>query len=129
MSDRWYVPLLACLFLLLAGCADEKIETVTHTTEHPTAEEVLAEIPDADIFQFDGLIYQSGVDWVKEQSFTKKEAVGKILKQSDQVADFGDGTASRLPAGSIIYTVEEGGGFLLVETEGRLVNYLALVEG
>jgi len=58
--------------LLAVGCSNSSTisTTETYTTENPDAKEVLALDPEADLFQFDGVIYKTGIDWVEELTLT-----------------------------------------------------------
>nr|WP_285841686.1 hypothetical protein [Psychrobacillus sp. MER TA 171] len=122
------------IFVLLTavGCSNslntEKIEV--HETKNPDAEEVLTLDPEADIFQLDGVIYKTKIDWVEELTLTKGEQVGEIKIRNDSDTDFEDEMSNKLPVGSNIFsTIEKEGPILLVELEGELLKYYALVEG
>jgi len=125
------------IFILLTavGCSNSSITstTETHTTENPDAKEILTSDPEADIFQFDGVIYQTGIDWVEELTLTKDEQVGEIKTRNDTDTNFEDDMSNKLPVGAKIYSAKEsgevGGPILLVESEGKLFKYYGLVEG
>ena len=116
----------------VGGCANSsgagKIEV--HKTGNPDAEEILTLNPEADIFQFDGVIYQTGIDWVEELTLTKDEQVGEIKTRNNADANFEDEMSNKLPVGAKIFsTLEKEGPILLVESEGVILKYYALVEG
>ncbi|MBD7909038.1 hypothetical protein [Sporosarcina gallistercoris] len=85
--------------------------------------------PDADILQWDGAIYQAGVEWVQELELTKKERIGEILYNTQMSEEFQDGIASKLPIGSIMYSTNEGDEYILVEVDEETRSYLLLSEG
>lgn len=114
--------------LILTGCTEAG--TITDTSSKPpNAEEVLDQEPDADIFQWQGSIYQADVEWVQELELTKNELLGEILYNAEIPRDFQDGTATKLPIGTMIYSTNEGGLYILVEVDGELRKYLLLAEG
>lgn len=122
------------IFVLLTsvGCSNSlnPVKTVVHETENPDAEEILTLDPKADIFQLDGVIYQTGIDWVEELTLTKGEQVGEVKTRNDSDTDFEDGMSNKLPVGAKIFsTIEKEGPILLVELEGKLLKYYALLEG
>lgn len=124
--------LIIFVLLTAVGCSNplntEKIEV--HETKNPDAEEVLTLDPEADIFQLDGVIYKTKIDWVEELNLTKGEQVGEIKIRNDSDTDFEDEMSNKLPVGSNIFsTIEKEGPILLVELEGKLLKYYALVEG
>lgn len=111
---------------MLSSCTSE---TVTVTTSNPDAEEILSIDPDADILQFDGIIYQTDIDWVEELELTQGEEVGEITSRTQSADDFEDGTANQLSEGTKLYKANERDDVLLAETDGELKYYYALVEG
>lgn len=125
------------IFILLTavGCSNSSITstTETYTTENPDAKEILTSDPKADIFQFEGVIYQTGIDWVEELTLTKDKQVGEIKTINDTDTKFEDEMSNKLPVGAKIFSVKEdgevGGPILLVESEGKLLKYYGLVEG
>lgn len=115
------------------GCSNSSITPETYTTQNPDAKEILTLDPKADIFQLDGVIYQTGIEWVEELSLTKDEQVGEIKTRNDTDTNFEDGMSNKLPVGAKIYSAEESdevaGPILLVESEGKILKYYGLVEG
>ena len=129
---KTFFVLTIFVLLFVVGCSNSsntgKIEV--HTTENPDAKEILTLDPEADIFQFDGVIYQSGIDWVEELTLTKDEQVGEIKTRNAADTNFENEMSNKLPVGAKIFsTIEKEGPILLVESEGELLKYLALVEG
>lgn len=120
--------LIALTLFTITGCTNGG-ETTKVSTEHIDAEEVLTLDPAADIFQYDGVIYKTNIDWVEELSLTKDVQVGEIKAHNDENADLNDGMANKLPVGAKIFSVVERKDILIVESEGAIIKYLAIVEG
>ncbi|MEC0282098.1 hypothetical protein SAMN04489762_1853 [Terribacillus saccharophilus] len=119
-----YTLFLSCLLFLFA-CSEEEVVTIGN----PTAEEILEMEEDADILQFDGAVYQTGMDWLEEEDVTKKEKVGQIESSSTDGPTFEDGTSTHLPVGTSIYSVNENESILLAEVNGEFIRYSILAEG
>lgn len=118
--------------VLLAACSNgnSDINIGIDSTENPDAEEVLNLDPEADIFQFNDVIYATDIDWVEEKDLTKNKQIGEIKEKSEDNTIFSNGTANKLPVGAKIYTTkEESDMFLIVESDGETKKYYALVEG
>lgn len=130
-----FASIAICLLICVVGCSSslDSAPVASTTIDNPTAEEVLSLNPNADIFQFDGVIYQTGIDWVEELTLTKDEKVGEITHKNEKDANFEDEMSNKLPVGSKIYSVVErkevAGPILLVESRGKLLSYYGLVEG
>ncbi|KMY46587.1 hypothetical protein AC622_18020 [Bacillus sp. FJAT-27916] len=112
----------------LSGCFDS--ETKTSVKKHPDAKEVLSLNENANILQWEGLIYETDIEWVNELELIKKESVGEIteLFTNGDAKLFKDGMANKLPIGAKIYSTNING-ILIVEYNGEEKYYLALVEG
>ena len=76
--------------------------------------QVLKLYPDADIFEFDGKVYKTGIDWMEEEDLTKGEQIGEIS----------EGMANKLPNGAKIFAPEERRDILIVEYDGKEKRYL-----
>jgi hypothetical protein len=113
----------------VSGCMAS--ETKTSVSKHPDAEEVLRLDENANIFQWEGLIYKTDIDWVNELELTKKEIVGEIteLYKNEDPNSFKNGMANQLPLGTKIYSTNENEGILIIEYNGEEKYYLSLVEG
>ncbi|VDH01094.1 Uncharacterised protein [Lysinibacillus sphaericus] len=120
--------IVLCLFFL-TSCAPSNDLISMSSSKPPDAEEVLDQDPDADILQWQGSVYQADMEWVQELELAKNELLGEILYNAQIPEDFQDGTATKLPIGSMIYSTREGGMYLLVEVDGELRKYLLLTEG
>ncbi|GGA30367.1 hypothetical protein [Psychrobacillus lasiicapitis] len=119
--------IVACSIYLI-GCTSSETEEVI-VSKNPNAEEVLGLDPHADIFQWDGIIYQTNIEWVNEMDLTKDELVGEIEVVYDNNLNFKDRMANKLPIGARIFSTKERKDILLVEYAGKNKKYLALGEG
>ena len=129
---RLFFGLVIFAILTAVGCSNSSDtgKIVVHKTENPNAEEILTLDPEADIFQFEGVIYKTGIDWVEELTLTKGEQVGEIKKRNDTDTNFENEMSNKLPVGAKIFsTIEKEGPVLLVESEGKILKYYAIVEG
>lgn len=105
------------------------LETTTISSGNINAEEALTLDSDADIFQYEGVIYKTNIDWVEGLSLTKDIQISEIKTKNDVNTDFKDGMSNKLPVGAKIFTTKERGDVLIVEYEGEIKKYLAIVEG
>lgn len=112
---------------ILAACNNE--EEMQHTSEKPTASEILGEDSTADIFQLNDTIYKSDVKWAEKTKVTKNKKVGEIKRLSSDKDDFDNGNATKLSKGTVIYSTKESKEILLVSFRGKLKKYVALGEG
>ncbi|NQD53014.1 hypothetical protein HP440_21255, partial [Bacillus altitudinis] len=93
----------------------------------PSAEELLALDPQADLFQWEETVYETNIDWTKSLNVTKHQQVGVIQKTA--TTHFEHGTASRLKKGTPIYSVKEREDLLIAELNGQIHIYAAHAEG
>ena len=128
MVQRLFYVLIALALFTITGCSNGG-ETTKVTIESIDAEEVLTLDPDADIFQYDGVIYKTGIEWVEELSLTKNVQIGEIKTRNDANTDFKDEMSNKLPFGAKIFSAKGRGDILIVESEGKILKYLAIVEG
>ncbi len=128
MVQRLFYVLIALALFTITGCSNGG-ETTKVTIDSIDAEEVLKLDPDADIFQYDGVIYQTNINWVKELSLTKDVQIGEIKTRNDANTDFKDEMSNKLPVGAKIFSAQERGDILIVESEGEILKYLAIAEG
>jgi hypothetical protein len=112
----------------ITGCSNGG-ETTKVSIDRIDAEEVLRLDPDADIFQYEGVIHKTNIDWVEELSLTKDVQIGEIKTKNDPDTNFKDEMANKLPVGAKIFSAKERGDILIVEVEGEILKYLAIVEG
>ena len=107
----------------------DESEWVEETTQI-TAEERLTLDSEADILMFNGLIYETGIDWVDNLNLNTGEKVGEIEETADEGNyNFQNGMASKLPVGAIIYSAEEREDVLIIDNDGEISYYYELVEG
>jgi hypothetical protein len=121
------IMLLILLFSLTA-CVEKENEV--SVSKPPDAEETLRLDKNADIFQWEGAIYKTDIDWVNEKELTKKELIGEITESytNEDPKSFKNGMANKLPIGAKIYSSNEHG-ILIVESNGEEKYYLVLAEG
>lgn len=117
--------------LMLFGCSffSKQGEEVVYETGNPNVDEVLKLEPNANIFQYNDVVYQTNIDWVDELFLTKNELVGEIKKVSETEEAFENYTANKLPVGAKIYSTKERNDILIVEYDEIVLKYLAIVEG
>ncbi|MEH7225382.1 hypothetical protein V7112_16360 [Bacillus sp. JJ1566] len=123
---KWKGILLVILFSFIAGCNQE---ITIHSSQKPDAEEALRLDNNADIFQWDGDIFKTNIDWVNELELTENEQIGEIQFNAKKAEDFKDGAANHLPIGAQIFTTIESNGILIVKYRNEVKYYLALTEG
>jgi hypothetical protein len=128
MVQKFFYVLITITLFAITGCSNGA-ETTKITIDSIDAEEVLALDPDADIFQYDAVIYKANIDWVKKLSITKDVQIGEIKARNNSNTDFKDGMANKLPVGTKIFSAKERGDVLIVEVEGETLKYLAASEG
>ncbi|WP_226669663.1 hypothetical protein [Metabacillus litoralis] len=128
MVEKLFYVLIALALIITNGCSNEG-EATTVTIDSIDAEEVLTLDSDANIFQYEGVIYKTNIDWVEELSLTKDVQIGEIKTKNEANTDFKDEMSNRLPVGAKIFSTKERGDILIVESEGEIKKYLAIVEG
>lgn len=101
--------------------------------EKQTAKEILTNDHDADIFQYNGLIYTSSSSHTKELfedvNLDKGKQISQIIRQSNDHNEFIDGVATKLPIGTEIYQVPgEGLAVLTVVIDGERIFYIAAIK-
>ncbi len=128
MVHRLFYVLIILSTFTITGCSDGG-EITKVSIDSIDAEEVLTLDPDADIFQFDGVIYKTNIDWVEEVFLTKNVQIGEIKTRNDANTDFKDEMSNKLPVGAKIFSAKERGDILIVESEGEILKYLGIGEG
>ncbi|MCC5895396.1 MAG: hypothetical protein JJU16_08050 [Alkalibacterium sp.] len=123
MKSRLTFFLLLTSFTLLTGCVEET------TSSEVTPDEVLRLDPDADIFQYNDVIYQTHIDWVDELELTTGNRVMTIEENASDPDDFTHGTANLLPIGTEVFEADGRQDILIAEIDGEYLYYLAIVEG
>ncbi|RDW17221.1 hypothetical protein CWR45_12560 [Oceanobacillus chungangensis] len=125
---RLFFGSIIIVLFILCGCSNLG-ETNEVTIDSIDAEEVLTLDPDADIFQYDGVIYETNIEWVEDLSLTKDVQIGEIKTKNDISTDFVDEMSNKLPVGAKIFSTKERGDILIVESDGKILKYLAIDEG
>lgn len=130
------VMLLLFLSLLLTACSGQTPPSGTERTAavigNPTAEEILQQSKDADIFMFDDIVYVNAdnLDWVQQLQIGELAEIGKIQTNYREGTDFINEMSTKLPIGTIIYEpTAKQGPVLIAEIAGKPVRYLELLEG
>lgn len=112
-----------------------KVEPNTEEEEtigNPTVVDVLGKDQGADIFLFNGIVFQNAknVEWVSKIEFSLGEEVGEIKKQTLKPEEFEESAATKLPAGTKIYRpVDFPGPVYIILLNGEEIPYLGLLEG
>ncbi|MCM3638095.1 hypothetical protein M3152_10190 [Sporosarcina luteola] len=112
------------VFLSLTGCSSIQ----EAYKGNPTPKDFLSH-DNADIFMYEGIVYSNveGVEWVLELDYTIGEQVLEIKKQKKKAFGFRNGTANKLPIGTVIY--ETNTPVYIVIINGEEIPYLAMIEG
>lgn len=115
------------VLLVLFGCSGAN-------NGNPTAKDILQADPDADILQFNGLIYANAENnpYIPVlDSLVKQEELGKITKTKESHRFFRDFHATKLPEESKVYstTGEEFPYNLIVELNNKEIVYTVQLEG
>lgn len=125
--------LLVSIFLIVAGIflfsRENKQQTTVHISHAPTAEEVLKQNADSDLFMLEDSVYETNIDWVDQLSLTKKDIVGEIESNFSNEASFKNKMAIKLPIGTKIYSTNEREDVLIVQYKGEERKYYKLTEG
>jgi len=120
--------LLIFILFLISGCNGLNLPGDA-IIGSPSAEDILTDNPDADIFVMDGYVFSNAehVEWAKQQEYVLGEQVGEITKQTSDSWRFEDGAASKLPIGTKIF--ETNAPFYIALVDGEEIAYIKLVEG
>lgn len=136
---RMLIVLMLCI-AVLGGCSQSeegRNEKTTPTLQiqnpigNPTTEDILSESPDADIFQWNGIVYSeaSHIEWVQKEELAIGERLGAISQQSIEGLAFQDEMATKLPVGTEIFKPLNGGNILIAKVDDEEIRYLGLIEG
>lgn len=127
--------LLLSIFLIVAGIflfsRENKQETTVHITQAPTAEEVLKQNTNTDLFMLNDFVYSTNIEWVDQLNLTKKEIIGEIESNYSIEGNepFKNKMATKLPIGTKIYSTNERDDVLIVQYKGEERKYYRLSEG
>ncbi|MEA0553159.1 hypothetical protein U1P98_05460 [Lysinibacillus irui] len=127
-SKKYFYGLIVLALFMITGCNIQG-GTTTVTNDSIDAEEVLTLDSNADIFQYKGVIYKANIDWVEKLSLTKDVQVSEIKTKNDTGTNFKDEMSNKLPVGAKIFSTKEREDILIIESEGEIKKYLAIVEG
>lgn len=128
----FFLVLISVLLFTIIGCLNEGKTTTTTETEtfdSIDAEEVITLDPDADIFQFDGVIYKTNIEWVEDLTITKASQIGEIKTKNEKDTNFKNEVSNKLPVGTKIFSTKERDDILVVEVDGELRKYLESLRG
>ncbi|MFD1927241.1 hypothetical protein ACFSFY_04090 [Sporosarcina siberiensis] len=100
--------------LILIGCT---VSPGQNTGGFLSKKQVLKLDSNADILEYDGMVYKAGIDWVEQEKLTKGEQVGKVS----------EGMANNLSIDAKIYVSKERGDILIVKDDGEEKMYLLQV--
>jgi len=114
--------------LFIVGC-NEAVTVDTFTFEKPDAAEVLRLDDRADIFQWEGNIFNTNIEWIDELELNEDQHLGEIKFNATKAEDFKNGAANHLPIGAKIYSVKERDDILIVKYDNVVKRYLVLSEG
>lgn len=115
------------ILVVLAGCSGLD-------SGNPTAKDILKEDNSADIIQVGDLVYSKGSPQSASE-LIKGMKIGEIKKRTTSTLFFQNFYASQLPEGTEVfssngdYNREDTIYILVVELDGELIEYHALLEG
>lgn len=124
--------LILLLSIVLVACNSQTTSEISgNEIGNPTAEQVLQNDKDADIFVLNDIVYTNaeGIEWVYEDDLTLGEEVGEIKKQTTDGDAFENFTASQLTVGTKIYEPVENSSIYIVIVDDKEIRYLGLIEG
>ncbi|WP_058306383.1 hypothetical protein [Gracilibacillus massiliensis] len=130
MPTRKRLPFFFLVITLIA-CNNQPTDNSEQQIGNPTAEEILADNENADIFVLNNIVYSNAedIEWVKEQDLTLGEKVAEINKQTSNSDELNNYAATQLAVGTDIHAPIENSGILIVIVDGEELRYLGLVEG
>ncbi|MFJ8519723.1 hypothetical protein [Lysinibacillus xylanilyticus] len=113
------------LIFVLVGCTPA-INT------NPTANSILKEHSQADILQYNNLIYinATSLESMNQLEYIKCEKIGEIIKTTDSSKNFKDYYATKLESGTEIFSTNDNNIYTIIaDINGQQVLYMALLEG
>jgi hypothetical protein len=113
------------LIFVLVGCTPA-INT------NPTANYILKEHSQADILQYNNLIYinATSLESMNQLEYIKCEKIGEIIKTTNSSKDFKDYYATKLESGTEIFSTNDNNIYTIIaDINGQQVLYMALLEG
>ncbi|QPQ31150.1 hypothetical protein [Lysinibacillus sp. JNUCC 51] len=127
MKKKFCLLFVVLISLFLVGCATVTEETIE--SKKPNAAEALRLDKEADIFQWEGNILKTNIEWIDELELNEDKYIGEIKFKSSKAKDFKNGTANLLPIGAKIYSVKERNDTFIVKYDNVVKRYLILSEG
>ncbi|WP_427110389.1 hypothetical protein [Lysinibacillus xylanilyticus] len=127
MKKKSCLLFVVLISLFLVGCETVTVETIE--SKKPNAAEALRLDKQADIFQWEGNILKTNIDWVDELELNEDKYIGEIKFNSSKAKDFKNGTANFLPIGAKIYSVKERNDIFIVKYDNVVKRYLVSSEG
>lgn len=118
---------MVLISLFLVGCETVTVDTIE--SKKPNAAEALRLDKQADIFQWEGNILETNIEWIDELELNENKYIGEIKFNSSKAKDFKNGTANLLPIGTKIYSVKERDDIFIVKYDNVVKRYLILSEG
>ena len=128
LKKKDYLLFVLLFSLFLVGC-NETGTVDTFTSKKPDAAEVLRLNNKADIFQWEGNILKTNIEWLDELDLNEDKYMGEIKFNATKAADFKNGTANHLPIGAKIYSAKERDDILIVKYDDVVKRYLVQSEG
>jgi len=99
---------------------------------NPTAKSILTEHSQADILQYNNLIYinTTSLGSMKHLDYTKCEKIGEIIKSTNSSKNFKDFYATKLVSGTKIFSTNNNNtDTIIAEFNGQHILYTVLLEG
>ncbi|WP_073202345.1 hypothetical protein [Gracilibacillus kekensis] len=123
--------ILLIAIIILTACNNQTTENLEQQTGNPTAEDILTENKNADLFVLNNVVYSNAesIEWVKEKELTIGKKVAEIQKQTSDKEELDNYAATKLSVGTEIYEPLENSNIFIVKADGKEVRYLGLVEG
>lgn len=113
--------------LILISCTNQNV--TINESKPPDAKELLNLDSNADFFQWENRIYQTGIEWVDQLDIQMGEQIGEIKAKSTNPQKFSNGVATKLPIGSKIFSVKDRDDILIVKNDNNEKRYFLLTEG
>ncbi|MEK3974769.1 hypothetical protein [Psychrobacillus sp. FSL K6-1267] len=126
MKIKFYLTIVIVLLLVLSACTNG-------SPGNPSAKDILKSNKDADILQYNGLIYENveNYDYLTDLNHVVKiDEIGEVKETKESYRGFNDFSASKLPVGSKVFsTSEEFNYFLIIELNEEDIIYTVILEG
>ncbi|MFJ8511308.1 hypothetical protein [Lysinibacillus xylanilyticus] len=127
MKKKCCLLFVVLISLFLVGCETVTVDTIE--SKKPNAAEALRLDNQADIFQWEGNILKTNIEWIDELEVNEDKYISEIKFNSSKAKGFKNGTANLLPIGAKIYSVKERDDIFIVKYDNVVKRYLILSEG